>query len=74
MNLNDRKARDKSMPEYLKVALFKQNVESMQAIFYIAKRLRKLPKQLAIAGNKDKRGITTQWVTIHRMDAEQVIR
>ena len=42
--MGDRKQRDKSIPEYLKVALFKTNVESMQAIHYIAKRIRKLPK------------------------------
>ena len=46
----------------------------MQAIHYIAKRLRKVPRQFQIAGNKDKRGTTTQWVTIHRMNAEQLIR
>jgi tRNA pseudouridine13 synthase len=46
----------------------------MQAIHYISKRLRKVPRQFAIAGNKDKRGITTQRVTIHRMDAEYLIR
>lgn len=75
MNLGERKPKaDKSLPEYLSVVLFKTNVESMQAISYIAKRLRKVPKQFQIAGNKDKRGITTQRVTIHRMDAEQLIR
>ena len=74
MNLGDRKVRDKTMPEYLQVVLFKTNVESMQAIHYISKRLRKVPRQFQVAGNKDKRGITTQRVTIHRMDAEQLIR
>lgn len=44
MNLGDRKQRDKSLPEYLQVVLFKTNVESMQAIHYIAKRLRRVPR------------------------------
>ena len=29
-----------------------------------------MPKQINIAGNKDKRGITTQSATIQRADAE----
>ena len=45
MNLGERKPKaDKSVPEYLQVVLFKSNVESMQAIHYIAKRLRKVPR------------------------------
>jgi len=31
----------------------------MNAVHYIARRIRKMPKQINIAGNKDKRGITT---------------
>jgi len=31
----------------------------MQAIHYIAKRLKKYGKHFQIAGNKDKRGVTT---------------
>jgi tRNA pseudouridine13 synthase len=33
-----------------------------------------MPKFFSFAGNKDKRGITTQAVTIHRCNAEQIIR
>ena len=68
--MGERKPRDKNEPQFLKVALYKSNMETMQAVHYIAKRLRKTPKQFGIAGNKDKRGITTQWVTIQRCDAE----
>ena len=46
----------------------------MQAVHYVAKRIRKLPRQFQIAGNKDKRGTTTQFVTIFRANAEQLIR
>lgn len=42
----------------------------MHAVHYIAKRIRKTPKQINIAGNKDKRGITSQRATIQRADAE----
>jgi len=77
-NLTDKKRVDKkdrkNMPEYVKVVLRKENMESMQAIHYIAKRLKKMPKAFSFAGNKDKRGITTQNVTILRCNAEQLIR
>jgi tRNA(Glu) U13 pseudouridine synthase TruD len=41
------------------VALMKTNIESMQAIHYIAKRTKKQMRLFGICGNKDKRGITT---------------
>ena len=64
----------KNMPNYLSVVIFKTNVETMQAIHYIGKRNKKLPKCFAIAGNKDKRGITSQRCTIQRANAEHMIR
>jgi hypothetical protein len=47
------------MPEYLSVAMQKTNYESVQALHFISKRTKKQIKQFGIAGNKDKRGITT---------------
>ena len=61
------------MPDYLAVALQKTNIESIQAIHYISKRTKKKMPQFGIAGNKDKRGITTQRVTISRGNAEMLI-
>ena len=61
-------------PNYLSVVVQKTNVESGVAIHYIAKRVKKMPKQFQIAGNKDKRGITSQRITINRCNAEQLIR
>lgn len=46
----------------------------MQAVHYISKRVKKLPRYFAICGNKDKRGITTQRVTLSRGNAEQLIK
>ena len=60
-------------PEYLQVAVMKTNVETMQAVHYIAKKTKKFAKQFGIAGNKDKRGITTQLVTINRGNPEVLI-
>jgi tRNA(Glu) U13 pseudouridine synthase TruD len=39
--------------------MMKENVESMQAIHHLAKFAKKSAKYFGIAGNKDKRGITS---------------
>lgn len=62
------------MPEYLAFALQKSNIETVQAIHYISKRIKKKMPQLGICGNKDKRGITTQIVTISRGNPEMLIK
>ena len=46
----------------------------MQAVHYIAKKMKKFSKQFQVCGNKDKRGITTQRVTIMRGNPENLIR
>ena len=63
INLTDRQSKA-HIPQYLSVVIYKENVESMHAVHYIARRIRKTPKQINIAGNKDKRGITSQRATI----------
>lgn len=49
---------------HIKVVMFKESIESMQAIFNFSKLVKKQAKYFGIAGNKDKRGITFQNVTI----------
>lgn len=62
------------MPEVLQFVVQKTNYESMQAVHYISKRVNKRPKYFAISGNKDKRGITTQRVSLSRGNPEQLIK
>jgi len=62
------------MPDFLQFVVQKTNYESMQAVHYISKRINKKPKYFAICGNKDKRGITTQRVSLSRGNAEALIR
>ena len=60
LNIINRKTQEeKEMPQYLQVVIQKTNVDTMQAVHYIAKRIKKYGKHFQIAGNKDKRGITT---------------
>ena len=44
MKMTERKPRDQTLPQFLKVALHKTNIDTMQAIHYVAKRIRKLPR------------------------------
>ena len=46
------------------VTMMKENIESGQAVHLMSKFLHKASNNINIAGNKDKRGITTQWVSI----------
>jgi len=55
---------DKVENPHIKFIMMKESVESMQAIYNISKLVKKQPKYFGIAGNKDKRGITFQNVTI----------
>ena len=75
-NFNNRDAFGSSikMPEVLQFVVQKTNYESMQAVHYISKRVSKRPKYFSISGNKDKRGITTQRVTLSRGNPEKLIQ
>ena len=61
-------------PEFLHFHLYKENKDTNEAIANIAKCMRKQPKQFGVAGIKDKRGITTQAVSLWRVTAEQLRR
>mmetsp|Transcript_17628 Transcript_17628/g.29777 ORF Transcript_17628/g.29777 Transcript_17628/m.29777 type:complete len:168 (+) Transcript_17628:644-1147(+) len=56
------------------MALMKTNFETMQAVHYISKRTKKKISHFGIAGNKDKRGITTQVLTLTRGNGEALIK
>ena len=56
------------------MAIQKTNIESMQAVHYISKRIKKQVKHFAICGNKDKRGTTTQRMTLSRGNPEMIIK
>lgn len=73
-NWGDRGMSGIKMPDFLQFVVQKTNYESMQAVHYISKRTNKRPKYFAICGNKDKRGITTQRVSLSRGNPEALIR
>jgi tRNA pseudouridine13 synthase len=51
----------------------KKNMEIIQAINFIARALMRSSKSIGYAGNKDKRGITTQLISIYNTLPEEVI-
>ena len=57
---------------YLHFVLFKQNLDTSQAINILAKYLKTKPSNLTYAGNKDKRAVTSQWVSMWHLDANRL--
>lgn len=60
--------------EIVRFTLFKENVNQQEAIAKILARLNIQQSQLGIAGNKDKRAATTQYVTVRDVPLEKVIQ
>ncbi|RHY33453.1 hypothetical protein DYB32_001626 [Aphanomyces invadans] len=61
-------------PNYLKFILFKKNKETVDAMQHMAKLLHMNSTTFSYAGTKDKRGLTSQWVTAYRVPRETVAR
>ena len=61
-------------PNFLKFTLYKENVDTMHAVSLLARALRCKPTSLGYAGTKDKRGATTQEVTVFKRTPEAVAR
>ena len=59
--------------EELHFTLCKENKDTMECISYLAKKLRIAPKHFGFAGTKDRRGITTQRVSVFRQDIKTMI-
>ncbi|KAK3818582.1 MAG: pseudouridine synthase [Benniella sp.] len=59
--------------EFCRFCLFKENRETMEAINFLTGALRVPSKVFTIAGTKDRRGVTSQWVTAHKVKAERLV-
>lgn len=57
---------------FCRFVLFKENRDTLDAISYLAKSLFLNPKLFTYAGTKDKRAITTQFVTAKNVAAEKL--
>lgn len=70
---NKRKCLPDDSKKHLYFSMQKKNMEIMQAINFIARALKRSTKSLGYAGNKDKRGITTQLISIYSTLPEEVL-
>ncbi|KAG0210613.1 multisubstrate pseudouridine synthase 7 [Mortierella sp. GBA30] len=59
--------------EFCRFCLFKENRETMEAINHLTATLRVPGKVFSFAGTKDRRGVTCQWVTAHKVKAERLV-
>ncbi|KAF9427759.1 multisubstrate pseudouridine synthase 7 [Podila epigama] len=59
--------------EFCRFCLYKENRETMDALNHITGVLRVPPKVFSIAGTKDRRAVTCQWVTAHKVKAERLV-
>jgi len=59
--------------KYLYFSLLKRNIDTGGAINFISRMMKRTPKSLKYAGNKDKRGITTQKISLFNALPEEFI-
>jgi tRNA pseudouridine13 synthase len=74
-NQNNFYRRRKNFPDnkkWLHVVMLKRNYDTVQAVGYIARILHRSSKTIKFAGNKDKRGITTQKISIFSTLPEEI--
>jgi len=62
------------VPEHVRFAFCKENKESYEMLNVIARALKVNFKSIGVAGTKDKRGVTTQHVTVHRVRAKRLAK
>ena len=59
--------------EYLHFTLYKENKDTMEVVSYLARSLKMKPQSFQFAGTKDRRGVTVQRVSVHRVFADRMI-
>ena len=59
--------------EHLHFTLYKENKDTMEALFFMATQLKTKVSNFQFAGTKDRRGVTVQKVSICRVKKEQII-
>ena len=60
-------------PKYLHFSLYKENMETGEAISLLAAKCRSMDKYFGFAGTKDRRGRTTQRVSVSMASAQQML-
>lgn len=63
----------RSRPDYTHFVLYKENKDTMDAIHNVAVATYSKPAHFNYAGTKDRRAVTTQWVSSWRLDPKRLI-
>lgn len=58
--------------EYVYFVLYKENLDTMQAVSLLAQNLRIKASSFNFAGTKDKRAKTTQWICVKKIDPSKI--
>lgn len=74
MVILDRQTWPKSRPEYLHFVLHKFNMDTTNVMSILSKQLRIKVNTIKYAGTKDKRGNTTQMISVRKLDANNVAK
>lgn len=62
------------VPEYLEFTLCKSNKETQDAMGVISRILHTKPRDFGFAGTKDRRGVTSQRMTLHKVRASRLAK
>lgn len=60
-------------PKHLHFSLYKENMETAEAIGHLANKCRSMEKYFGFAGTKDRRGRTVQRVSVSMVSAQQIL-
>lgn len=63
----------KGRPDYTHFLLYKENKDTMDAIHNLAVATHSKPAHFNYAGTKDRRAVTTQWVSSWRLDPKRLV-
>jgi tRNA pseudouridine13 synthase len=58
--------------EYLHFSIYKENKDTMEVISFLARQMKVNVKTFQFAGTKDRRGVTVQRASAHRVEAERL--
>jgi tRNA pseudouridine13 synthase len=58
--------------EYLHFSIYKENKDTMEVISFIARHLKLNARNFQFAGTKDRRGVTVQRASVHRLYADRL--
>lgn len=58
--------------DYTYFVMFKENIDTIQAVSFLAKNMKIKPTQLVYAGTKDRRAKTSQWICIKKYEPYRI--